>query len=243
MKVFIIPYRDREEHKQFFLNYIHYVVPDNDYEIYFAHQCDQRPFNRGAMKNIGFLAMKEKYPNDYQHFSFIFNDVDIMPYTKDIFHYSTENNVIKHNYGYTSCLSACFVIKGSDFEKINGFPNIWAWGLEDYIIQNRALSYGITIDRSKFKPLGSKSVLQLYDGITRKLNNKPIHDTIHQYLHDGISNISNLKYTIDGNMIHIHDFITTIPIEPFIEVDVRDIHKHDINKNNIRKNKQWKMFY
>jgi hypothetical protein len=214
MKVFIVPYRDRPEHKHFFLTYIKNVLLNENYEIYFAHQCDNRPFNRGAMKNIGFLAIKNKYPNDYKNMSFIFNDVDIMPYKEDIFHYDTDPNIIKHNYGYKSCLSACFVIKGYDFERINGFPSIWSWGLEDYIIQNRAIESGIKIDRSRFRPLGSKCVLQLFDGMTRKLSKKPLEIKIKEHIHDGLSSLKNIKYTIEDNMIQITHFDTlTIPEE------------------------------
>lgn len=234
MKVFIIPYRDRPEHKIFFLNYIQHVLPNEEYEIFFAHQQDNRPFNRGAMKNIGFLAIKDKYPNDYKNITFIFNDVDIMPYTKDIFYYDTEPNVIKHNYGYLSCLSACFVIKGSDFEKINGFPNIWSWGLEDYIIQNRALKHNIKIDRSKFHPLGSKSVLQLYDGITRKMTKKPIDTKINEHLYDGLNTLKHINYTIVDNMINITSFQALKQPEETIDFPLTQI-------NTLYK-KKWNMF-
>ena len=59
--VFVVPYRDRIEHKTFFDYYMKFIMEDYDpehYIILYCHQCDKRPFNRGAMKNIGFLLEK-----------------------------------------------------------------------------------------------------------------------------------------------------------------------------------------
>ena len=71
--IFIIPYRDRYyemEHFKVYMNYILEDIAKTDYEIFFIHQLDNRPFNRGAMKNIGFISMKNKYPNDYKNICF-----------------------------------------------------------------------------------------------------------------------------------------------------------------------------
>ena len=58
-KIFIVPYRNRKYLKIHFDKYMEYLledIPKDTYEIYFVHQTDTRPFNRGALKNIGFLC-------------------------------------------------------------------------------------------------------------------------------------------------------------------------------------------
>ena len=50
--IFIIPYRDREYHKEHFNVYIKHVLSKLDpasYEIFFIHQIDNRPFNDSEM--------------------------------------------------------------------------------------------------------------------------------------------------------------------------------------------------
>ena len=264
--IFIVPYRDRLEHLYFFQQYLPFVLPDInnnndnnsniDYEVYFAHQKDTRPFNRGAMKNIGFLAIKNKYPNDYKNITFIFNDVDVLPYTKNIFDYKTTDNIIKHYYGYTNCLGGSFAIKGKDFERINGFPNLWSYGLEDTIIQTRALSVldkSIRIERYNFYEIGNKKVLQLFDGLNRLIDRNPINKIFENHKNDGISaiinnnNIRNLKYNIvsetpcqdkhsmvDFFMIDVENFTTDVKTEPN-SLYIESIMNLSEQRNSIRR--------
>jgi hypothetical protein len=151
--VFIIPYRDRAEHKVFFSVYMKHVledIPKMDYEIYYVEQKDRLPFNRGAMKNIGFLAIKYKYPDHYKDISFVFNDIDTVPYSKNVIHYETTQGVVKHFYGFKFALGGIFSIKGGDYEITNGFPNFWSWGGEDNYMQKRVQQAGFLIDRTCF---------------------------------------------------------------------------------------------
>ena len=273
--IFIVPYRDRLEHLYFFQQYLPFVLPDInnnndnnnnntniDYEVYFAHQKDTRPFNRGAMKNIGFLAIKNKYPNHYKKFTFIFNDVDVLPYTKNIFDYKTADNIINHYYGYTNCLGGSFAIKGKDFERINGFPNLWSYGFEDTIIQTRALSVldkSIRIERDNFYEIGNKKVLQLFDGLNRLISRNPTNILFENHKNDGISsiinnnNIRNLKYNIvsetpcedkhsmvDFFMIDVENFTTDVKTEPnslYIEsiMNLSEQKKGTRRQGNIRR--------
>ena len=200
--IFIVPYRDRERQKHHFSIYMKYIMEDynkDDYEIYYSHQTDSRMFNRGATKNIGFLVMKEKYPNDYKNITFVFNDVDTLPTMKNIFDYITYPGTVKHFYGFTFALGGIVSINGGDFEKCNGFPNNWGWGLEDNALNNRALQHSLIINRDQFCPCHSKNVIHLHDDPTRVVNTREPLAYVNNNLTDNLDSISNLYYSIVKN--------------------------------------------
>jgi len=225
--IFIVPYRDRKEHKHFFTKYMEYILEDykkEDYEIYFSHQFDLRPFNRGAMKNIGFLAMKQKYPNDYKNITFVFHDVDTMPYKKNLLNYETTLGIIKHYYGYEFALGGIFSIKGNDFERINGFPNMWGWSMEDNMIQQRAIEHGIKIDRSNFYKIGAKTILQFTDGITKIINKKEMAGFLNKDYPHGLNSIKKLNYEISNEFINVKNFETET------DANSQKYEKHDVTQ-------------
>ena len=200
--IFIVPYRDRIPEKIHFSVYMKYIMEDydkNDYEIYYSHQMDSRPFNRGATKNIGFLVMKEKYPNDYNNITFVFNDIDSVPVKKNMFDYITTQGIIKHFYGFTFTLGGIFSIVGSDFEKCDGFPNNWGWGLEDNVMNDRVLLHEFIINREQFCPRNSKAVLHLYDTPERIINNKEPENYLKKNLNDNLNNIHEINFVIVPN--------------------------------------------
>lgn len=256
-RVFIVPYRNRVQHKFFFSKYMSFILEnEDDYEIYFSHQCDARTFNRGATRNIGFLAVKNKYPDDYKNITFIFNDVDTIPFNK-IFDYQTTEGIVKHYYGFKYALGGIVVMKGSDFEKINGYPAYWGWGMEDNALQKRCDAYGLKIDRSVFYTIGSPEILQLFDGISRIISKKDPWRSEHDNGIDGLKTIHQLQYTIDekshnpnDNMFTVHNnriffvnittFLTSIRFEGenYYNYDLREPKRKIVHPDKLRETKQ-----
>lgn len=252
-RVFIVPYRNRVQHKFFFSKYMSFILEDcDDYEIYFSHQCDARTFNRGAAKDVGFLAVKDKYPNDYKDITFIFNDVDTIPFNK-IFDYQTTHGVVKHYYGFKYALGGIVVMKGADFERINGFPCFWGWGMEDNTLQKRCDGYGLKVDRSVFYEIGSPEISQLFDGISRIISKKDPWRGENDDGVDGLRTIHQLKFSIDeksenpnDNIFAVHNqriffinistFLTRIPFgsEEYYNYDLREPKRKIINPDKIR---------
>lgn len=197
--IFLIPYRNREPQKTHFSIYMNYIMEDydkSDYEIYFCHQNDNRPFNRGAIKNIGFIAMKQKYLNDYKNITFIFNDIDTIPATKKLLDFNTYKGVIKHYYGFEFTLGGIFSIKGEDFENIGGFPNFWGWGFEDKCIYNRAINNKVIVDRNNFYKVGDINILHIIDDPTKFLTRKDCWRIDENA--DTVKNIYKLSYEISN---------------------------------------------
>lgn len=209
-KVFIVPYRNRPHQKFFFSTYLSKLLEnETDYEVYFSHQCDARTFNRGATKNIGFLAIKQKYPNDYKDITFVFNDIDTLPYN-NILNYDTQHGVVKHFYGFEYALGGMVAIKGSDFEATNGYPNFWGWGMEDNVLNKRCERIGLVIDRSVFYKIGSPEILQLFDGVSRLINPKDPWRAQFDNGIDGIRTIHKLDFTVDKESVNPLDNIDII---------------------------------
>jgi len=205
--IFIIPYRNREHQKHFFEYYMKYLLEDMDpstYEIVFAHQKNNLPFNRGAVKNIGFLYAKEKYEN-YRDIVFVFNDIDTLPYKKGLLDYTLKDNEVKHYYGFNYCLGGMVAIKGKDFEKVNGFPSFWNWGWEDTILYERVLSHNLTINRSQYYEYGDSSILHLIDGVTKSASMKTYELYKKGLVTDGLSTLRDVKF-VKNALLDIETF-------------------------------------
>ena len=230
--VFIIPYRDREEHYIFFTRYMKYILQDYekdiDYKFCFVHQNDDRKFNRGALKNIGFIYYREKYPKHYKNIQFIFHDIDTIPYTKELWNYETKIGSVKHFYGYKFALGGIVTIYGEDFEKTNGYPCFWSWGFEDNILQQRVKNKNIKIDRSEFLPIQSMKVLHFFDGVKRNISIENISRIKNDDEKNGIETINNIEYTFDddNDMLQVYNFDTLIDPDKDHYVD------YNIQKNN-----------
>jgi len=228
--LFIIPYRGREQQKHFFEIYTQYLLEDVDpstYEIVFAHQKNDLPFNRGAMKNIGFLYAKDKYPY-YRDIVFVFNDIDTLPYKKGLLDFSLKKNEIKHYYGFKSCLGGIFAIRGSDFERINGFPSFWNWGWEDTVIYDRAVAASITINRDQYYDYGDSNILQLVDGIKKEIPLKIDSLYKNTIILDGLSTLQKVVYE-KNDMLDVLYF--ECGFNPYQDNDIQTVYSTRVLSN------------
>ena len=254
--IFVVPYRDREHQLSFFDDHMrNRVLVDyqkGEYLILYSHQMDTRDFNRGAMKNIGFIAGKNMFPDHYKDITFVFNDVDTMPYVKNFLNYQTTKGNVKHFYGYEFALGGIVSITGEDFEKTNGYPNLFAWSCEDNELQRRVLRVGLRIDRSQFYPIMDKHILQNKDGLIR-VANRTEHERIIHGTNEGMSDIlekGDLKYEYNSETGFVNVLNFSVRFEKDSSADkVHDVRKgtkvfeyvplNMVRNSNLKKAKYW----
>jgi hypothetical protein len=145
----IVPYRDRELHMQQFVPYIESYLLKNKiiFSITIVEQCNNKPFNRGALLNIGFILSLHA---DY----FCFHDIDMLPLSADYSHPKNPahlaSKVEQFNWQlpYPSFFGGVTLFTKKHFKKINGFPNTyWGWGSEDDELWERCRYKKVKADR------------------------------------------------------------------------------------------------
>ena len=249
--IFIIPYRNRITQKSYFERYFEERVSKQpgmeNTEYYFVHQKDTRPFNRGAIKNIGFLSLSRKYSN-WRDITFVFHDLDHYPKQHITFPYITDVGTVKHYFGFENTLGGVVVIKGADFAKTGGFPMFWGWGYEDNEFNNRVVSADIKIDRSYFIDFADtnqmKSSLTMVEdeGHTRNITKEDVVRFFAKTT-EGLTHVRDVDYSITDHMVDVVKFNTATLPGKMYEYDIRSGEKNLMNyirgKNVVIRDRKW----
>lgn len=150
----IIPHRNRIQHLKDFYKHINKLKKskNHNFDIYVIDQLNTYKFNRAILLNVGYNIAKQNYNYD----RYIFHDVDSYPTQElfDIYFKYIDKNIhfaspfLDYKYTFNDFFGGVVSFKGSDFEKINGYPNnFYGWGGEDDALLNRCILNDIEIYR------------------------------------------------------------------------------------------------
>ncbi|XP_046348978.2 beta-1,4-N-acetylgalactosaminyltransferase bre-4-like [Haliotis rufescens] len=152
----IIPYRDREVNLKILLNNLHRVLQKQqaEYVIFVVEQENGTPFNRGLIKNIGYLEAKARC-----HFDcFTFHDVDLVPESErntywcgtNAVHHARRLDIWKYRVIYTYLFGGVITFNETFFSTINGYSNLFfMWGAEDDDLFHRVRKKHLKFEVSK----------------------------------------------------------------------------------------------
>jgi len=132
-----VPYRNRESHLIEFIPRIGEYLEEQgiEYCMYFAHQTDDKLFNRGAMKNI---AAKHAFEDGCDYI--VWHDIDMIPeegcdysFPTDFpRHIATQISQMNYELKYEEYFGGAVLFSKEQVEKTNGYSNdYWDWGMED----------------------------------------------------------------------------------------------------------------
>jgi len=194
-----VPYRNREEHMKKFVPHVSKFLEDKGIEhtIYLAHQCDDKLFNRGLMKNIA-----AKYAFDDGCDYIVWHDIDMVP-EDDSCDYSFPTNAPQHiavrisqsdyQLKYEEYFGGAVLFSKEQVEKTNGYSNgYWDWGMEDDDLFWRCVMEGYAektnLDYNQEKFVG------YFNGKDAKLNYRPSRE-----MRECISNSHTISVLVKAN--------------------------------------------
>lgn len=160
-----VPYRNREEHLNTFIPRVgkHLKEQGIEFCMYFAHQVDDKLFNRGATKNI---AAKHAIEDGCDYV--VFHDIDMIPEpgadysypgSKPI-HLATQISQMDYELKYHEYFGGAVLFTKEQLEATNGYSNdYWDWGMEDDDLFWRCHLEGLTEDKYLDVPFKSKKYL------------------------------------------------------------------------------------
>ena len=132
-----VPYRNRESHLKEFIPKVGAYLESKgiDYCMYFAHQVDDKLFNRGATKNV---AAKHAFEDGCDYI--VWHDIDMIPeegcdysYPSETpIHIATNISQMEYKLKYQEYFGGAVLFNKEQVEKTNGYSNdYWDWGMED----------------------------------------------------------------------------------------------------------------
>ena len=173
-----VPYRNREEHLKEFVPIVSKFLESQniDFKIYFAHQVDDKLFNRGAMKNI---AAKHAFEDGCDYI--VWHDIDMVP-EDDTCDYSFPNDNPQHiavrisqsdyQLKYEEYFGGAVVFSKEQVERTNGYSNdYWDWGMEDDDLFWRCVKEGYA-NKTKLD-YNEEQVVGYFNGVDSKIEFKP----------------------------------------------------------------------
>jgi hypothetical protein len=146
----IIPYREREEHLERFIEHFTEFMSDKkiNYQIFVIEQYDLKLFNRGRLLNIGY-KIAVSHGCDYV----CFHDVDMLPEKADYSypmkptHLASQLSNYNYSIPYDEYFGGVTLFNKYDFELVNGYSNEYiGWGYEDDDLLNRCYEKKLPMD-------------------------------------------------------------------------------------------------
>lgn len=204
----IIPYRDRLENLQLFLNHMHPFLSKQqlEYGIYIAEPVKNITFNRGLLMNIGYAeAVKDNNKWD----CFILHDVDLLPEDeRNIYscpeiprHMSSAVSTLGYKIPYDAIFGGVTGFTKEHFIKINGFSNMYfGWGGEDDDLRRRVIKSGLKVSRYPLE-IGRYFMAKHKKDKPNPQRFKLLSNANKRIVEDGISNLKYEVKSIEKNAL------------------------------------------